>query len=239
MYYMDDEDYFGPSEFDVKIEELKNELRESVKKEVKDELEKLREENKKLQGIKENFESIKKDYGRKKAECESAMRNAETKARQARLKELMEQFKVVLWSVKRNFQYKEKCDRCDSDREVKIKLPSGRMTYDDCKCGTRKKVYYPDMEILYELSDEYQGIKTWYRAANDKEESDLTMCSCTTYVEEIVDHNKDFNEIDAEDNIFFATKEECQEFCDYMNRKEENSGYDYDLAGKLIKAREV
>lgn len=84
MYYMDDEDYFEPSEFDAKIEELKNELRESVKKEVKDELEKLREENKKLQGIKENFESIKKDYGRKKAECESAMRNAETKARQAR-----------------------------------------------------------------------------------------------------------------------------------------------------------
>lgn len=46
MYYMDDEDYFEPSEFDAKIEELKNELRESVKKEVKDELEKLREENK-------------------------------------------------------------------------------------------------------------------------------------------------------------------------------------------------
>lgn len=92
-----------------------------------------------MQGIKENFESIKKDYGRKKAECESAMRNAETKARQARLKELMEQFKVVLWSVKWNFQYKEKCDRCDNDREVKIKLPSGRMTYDDCKCGARKK----------------------------------------------------------------------------------------------------
>jgi len=62
MYYMDDEDYFGSSEFDAKIEELKNELRKSVKKEVKDELEKLREENKKLQGIKENFESIKEDY---------------------------------------------------------------------------------------------------------------------------------------------------------------------------------
>lgn len=73
MYYMDDEDYFGPSEFDEKIEELKNELRESVKKEVKDELEKLREENKKLQGIKENFESIKEDYERKKAEYKSAV----------------------------------------------------------------------------------------------------------------------------------------------------------------------
>ena len=38
MYYMDDEDYFEPSEFDTKIEELKNELREHVKKEIKDEL---------------------------------------------------------------------------------------------------------------------------------------------------------------------------------------------------------
>ena len=32
MYYMDDKDYFEPSEFDEKIEELKTELRESVKK---------------------------------------------------------------------------------------------------------------------------------------------------------------------------------------------------------------
>lgn len=30
MYYMDDEDYFEPGEFDEKIEELKNELREHV-----------------------------------------------------------------------------------------------------------------------------------------------------------------------------------------------------------------
>ena len=55
MYYMDDEDYFGPSEFDTKIEELKNELRESVEKEVKDELEKLREENKKITGDQGEF----------------------------------------------------------------------------------------------------------------------------------------------------------------------------------------
>lgn len=32
MCYWDDGDYFEPSEFDEKIEELKNELRESVKR---------------------------------------------------------------------------------------------------------------------------------------------------------------------------------------------------------------
>lgn len=65
MCYWDDGDYFEPSEFDEKIEELKNELRESVKKEINDEIEKLRKENKELQGIKRNFESVKKDFERK------------------------------------------------------------------------------------------------------------------------------------------------------------------------------
>ena len=51
---------------------------------------------------------------------------------------------------------------------------------------------------------------------------------------------KDFKELEESLwHTFFTTEEECQEFCDYMNKKEENSGYDYDLAGKLIKAREV
>lgn len=50
MYYEFD-DYFEPGEFDEKIEELKNELRESVKKEINDEIEKLRKENKELQGM--------------------------------------------------------------------------------------------------------------------------------------------------------------------------------------------
>ena len=47
MYYGFD-DYFEPGEFDEKIEELKNELRESVKKEINDEIQKLRKENKEI-----------------------------------------------------------------------------------------------------------------------------------------------------------------------------------------------
>ena len=60
-------------------------------------------------------------------------------------------------------------------------------------------------------------------------------------VKAIVDHNKDFEEIKNAESlkgVFFATKEECQKFCDYINGTEAE-GYDYNLAGKLIKAREV
>lgn len=65
MCYWNEENFFEPGEFDEKIEELKNELRESVKKEINDGIEKLRKENKELQDIKKNFESIKKDFKKK------------------------------------------------------------------------------------------------------------------------------------------------------------------------------
>lgn len=235
MYYMDDEDYFGSSEFDAKIEELKNELRESVKKEVKDELEKLREENKKLQEIKENFESIKEDYERKKAECKSAIKKAGAKAGRARLKELMEQFKTVMWSANWSYQYKKKCDKCDKYRKVKVTLPSGNVVDDDCKCAKRKKTYQPKENLLYMLSDTGGEITGWYKEIAD---GYFDTVGRSAYV--IVDHNKDFKELEESLwHTFFTTEEECQEFCNYMNEKEENSGYDYNLAGKLIKAREV
>ena len=51
MCYWNEENFFEPGEFDEKIEELKNELRESVKKEINDGIEKLRKENKELQDI--------------------------------------------------------------------------------------------------------------------------------------------------------------------------------------------
>ena len=61
MFY-DEEQFFGGGEFDEEIEQLKETLKKSVRKEVLDELEKLRAENKELQGIKANFEKIKRDY---------------------------------------------------------------------------------------------------------------------------------------------------------------------------------
>ena len=35
--------------------------------------------------------------------------------------------------------------------------------------------------------------------------------------------------------VFFTTKEECQAFCDYLNRDSEVFGYDYDINGKLLR----
>lgn len=239
MCYRDDGDYFEPSEFDEKIEELKNELRESVKKEINDEIEKLRKENKELQGIKRNFESVKKDFERKKDECDRAIRNAESKAKQARLKELMEHFKVTLWAVSWDYRYKKKCDKCDKNRRIQVALPSGKTVDDECSCRVSKKVYYPEENVLYELSERNREFMAWYMAKGDRGEEYFVGGPRAEYAKVVVDHNKDFKEIETEElrKVFFTTKEECQAFCNYINGTEV-LGYDYNVEGQPVVQRE-
>lgn len=239
MCYWDDGDYFEPGEFDEKIEELKNELRESIKKEINDEIEKLRKENKELQGIKRNFESVKKDFERKKDECDRAIRNAESKAKQARLKELMEHFKVTLWAVSWDYRYKKKCDKCDKNRRIQVALPSGNTVDDECSCRVSKKVYYPKENVLYELSERNREFMAWYKAKGDRGEEYFIGGPSAKYAKVVVDHNKDFKEIVGEElrKVFFTTKEECQAFCNYINGAEV-LGYDYNVEGQLVAQRE-
>lgn len=231
------DDFFEPGEFDSQIEEFKEELRESVKKEIKDEIEKLRKENKKLQGIKKNFESIKRDFEAKKSECDRVMRNAEVKAKQTRLKELMDTYRIVLWSVDCMYQYKEKCDKCGTDRKIQIKLPDGSFVSYRCECGVGKKVYRPKEYVLHEMNDRFGTVNAWYRMRGKEGEEYIEEYDFSRYAKTIVNHDKSFKEINVEslNKVFFATKEECQEFCDYLNKLEESAGYDYDLYGELMK----
>lgn len=113
------------------------------------------------------------------------------------------------------------------------------MVEDDCKCRISKKVHYPQEERLYGLSDKYsREVGAWYELSSSSKDGDTFTCS--TDVETIVDHNKDFEKMKNGRlrGVFFTTKEECQKFCDYINGTE-TEGYDYDLAGNLFKAREV
>lgn len=235
MYYEFD-DYFEPGEFDEKIEELKNELRESVKKEINDEIEKLRKENKELQGIKENFEAIKKDFEEKKRKCERAMQSAEYHAKHARLKELMEQVKLVLWSVTWETRYKKKCNKCDCWRKIKVTLPSGNIVTDSCTCRKTAHVYYPKENVLYEMSDRNHDFRVWYEERGNKGEEYFVADAIAVSPSKIIDHNKNFEEIDTNETyrIFFTSFEECQEFCNFLNKKEGAIGYDYDREGNLI-----
>lgn len=236
MDFWNDGDCFEPSEFDEKIEELKEELKNSVKQEIKDELEKLRKENKELHGIKRNFEAIQRSYETKKWECEREMKDAEQKAKRARISELMEHFKVVMWSVEWDWQYKEKCETCNDGRKIQITLPSGKIVDDDCKCDVKEKVYKPRENVLYEISGKGSDIRAWYRAKGKEGEEYFIEDTFSRIAKTIVNRDKKFETISEEElrETFFTSQDECQEFCDYLNEKRGVAGYIYNLRGQII-----
>ena len=239
MNYWDEESYFEPSEFDEKIEELKEELKKSVRQEIKDEVEKLRNENRELQDIKKNFEAVKRDFERKKAECDRVMKEAEFKASQARLTELMDKhFKVVLWAVNKDYVYKKKCDKCDNNRQIKVTLPSGKVVLDDCRCRESKEKYSPQKNVLYRLSENSREINAWYRKEGRKGEEYFTEGLSSVHANVIVNHDKDFKKLAMAQlyGVFFTTEEECQEFCDFLNAQNKIEEYEFQLDGMLTES---
>lgn len=237
--YPEYDDYFEPSEFDEKIEELKNELRESVKAEIKNELEELRRENKRLQEIKENFEAIKQDFEAKKNECLRAKANAEATAKEARLSELFDKYRLVIWSLDYEILYPEKCDKCDSERNVRVTLPSGKRIYDDCKCNKPKKVYHPKENVLYSIESNENNIRVFYKKRSYEYGENLFADSGSVYSDEIINHNKPFDKIkvDYPCEVFFSSLDEldeCQELCNYLNRKNGALEHKYNKSGTLF-----
>ena len=67
------EDFYneGPSDYELLMNDLKETLKKSIKDEFIKEMDKLRAENKKLQDVKENFERIKLDYAHKEQELKA------------------------------------------------------------------------------------------------------------------------------------------------------------------------
>ena len=236
MYYDYPEDEFWPeSEYQEQVDALKDAIRDSVKSEILEEMNRLRAENEKLQGIKEHFEEVKKDYEKKKDECDRIARNAEYNAKKMRLTDLMKDHKVIKWKITWEYVYGPKCDKCDSDREVEVKLPSGRIVKDSCGCKTdRKRYYYPKRYILSEFTDRHRDgrITAHYSEKNSYNEKDTyyELYTCTVCDKFTDDKKKKAieNLSDEVKSILFNEEEECQEVCDRLNKDLGDHLYTYD-----------
>lgn len=221
MWY--DEDFYSePSEFDMQIEEFKESLSKSVKKEYLEEMEKLRKENQALWEVKKNFEQIKREYENKKHKLEIAVRDAENKAKRMRAEEIMENYKVFFWRQSFEYKYGPKCDKCDKNRQIEVSLPSGRKVNDDCECRkTQAKVAVPERMVRYELADRQGKIVAWYKSCGKEEERYYCIdYASTVYADSaIVEPGTSFDALLKKESkeILFQSREECMAYCEYLN----------------------
>ncbi len=229
--YPDYEDFYRePSEFEMQIMEFGNTLKESVSREWVDRMNALEHENAELQEIKKNFESIKADFEKKKSECESkadqAFRNAEYDARRARLKDLMKDVQTIFWDIETSYKYGVKCNKCNENRLISYKTPSGKDAFEDCECAKRIEILQPRMQVLYELAlggRNNTSINAWFREYHSGDDDSYIY---SDYFGEkiVVEEDADITQLNLKNSrkFYFRTYEKCQEFCDWYNTTVKN-----------------
>lgn len=217
------DDYFESDEFEEKIEELKESLRESVKDEIKEELERLRKENQELKEVRDNWEEIKEKYRNKERELQRKMLTVEQEAKKARLNELFEAsgMCMVLYRTDHKYVREPKCDKCDESRIIHFKSPSGRSLSEICECNKTFVKHIPREYSLVKFSvnkssfGDKRPLRMYFVPSNTGNEF-----SCYDSKVEYIYNGEPFEEITInETSLFFKTEEECQAYCNYLNKK--------------------
>ena len=248
--YPDYDDFYGePSEFEMQISEFKDSLKQSVSHEWIDKMNALEKENAELQEVKRNFEAIKSDYEKKKRECEwekeRVIKNAEYEARRARLRDLMKDVQKIFWDVSYTYKYGAKCDKCNDNRQISYKTPSGKEAFEDCECAKRIQIIEPRMQMLYEIALRDRNgstVQTWFQEHKGDDDDYYTR---TDYFGEkiVIEDDADFTKLNLDDmnKFYFCSYEKCEDFCDWYNSTIKNIDIDglSDNRGTPVRKRRV
>ena len=229
-YDYEDEEFFESEEITEGIKTIKDAIRKSVKTEILEEMNRLKAENEKLGYVKEHLQEMEQSCEKKKSEFDKAIRDA----KKMQIQELMEPFKVFLYTPYTKFAYIQKCNKCDTNRKVKIQLPSGNIVEDKCCCYKYRKIMSVSRKVRYEIDKSDTGVRVFYIPCKGSNDNYYIVDSIAKYIDVIFNHNKSFADIEAlSESPYFATKEECREYCNYLNRDVPKE-YCYDLEGNKI-----
>lgn len=208
MYY-DYEFYDEPNEFEIMINDFKQSITKSVKKEIVDEMESLKKENEKLQNIKKNYNNILNEYRKKEKELEHEKEQLENKIRKERMSELllfhalMKNFEVVLYQPDIDYKILPKCNKCDDNRRIYY---------------TRELYYVPRKSMCSQFNIEDGKFQAWYtlRTFEGREYYEYTT---STHISKLYDGETDYEKFrNNKTSVLFRDEEECQKYCDWLNK---------------------
>lgn len=204
------DDWYEPSEFDIMIDEFKTELRNSVKKEIQDEIIALKNENARLQDIKINWDNKCKELRDAKLEYENAKRLAISEAKKMRLHELFSDYIKPAWYPDYEYEYiRDKCTECDNDGYIHFKSPQGHDCKELCDCRKKQLVWTVHPAKICEIITDgyppkYNPYRVVFDVTRDKEDEFRTATQ--------VYDGESFDKVDSY-RIVFLDKEKCEEYC--------------------------
>src|ERR1035437_5499669 len=128
--YFDDE----YANYDATAEELKAALIKSVKKEIKEKIEKLEKENSELREKQSNLKKLEQDASEKVRLAEQKQAEAGRNGLQVRARELIEAIQKPAFRLHHSYVEQPKCDKCGDDRTLQFIYPSGKQGAEYCEC---------------------------------------------------------------------------------------------------------
>ena len=216
-----------PNEFEMQIEEFKSSLRSAVKTEIKEKIESLEKELAELKAFRDERDKFVEECNAKIAEAKRETREVkanEEKWKKARLCQLLGDYLTIGWKVGSSYEFGEKCDKCDNDRQIHFTSPQGKKYKEECQCAKRHYRYFPQRVELVDFyvrkknfhhNDDKVDFRNRYYIAEDDDDYDRFRSANDVYTSSDIDYEK-VNEYRG----VFLNEEDCQKFCDWKNEQE-------------------
>ena len=214
MFFLDDLDnYYEPDEASLLMAEYVEKMTATLKESARRELDRVVRENNTMKSELEHLHKTVAELRRKIKALSQTEADAIRKAKRMKASELLDEIKAFVWMAKHTYEMGEKCDNCSAGRKIEFTSPSGKRLTEDCACATRSSCYVPIKKQLYKLSvREGEVLAISYKESSS--DGDAEFFEARPQQWPPPGNYEGVNEY----NAMFLSLEECQEFCDYLNR---------------------
>lgn len=231
--YFDDDYFYEESEFDERINELKDSLKNQVKEEIKNKIKELTKRNEELEERQKNLSSLEKEYQDKidnlGYEKVQIIKNIKQEMYSANLKQFLDFVfeHQVLYEINLNAIKQEKCPYCNDKRYIKAKDILGREYEVDCKCSKYKTEYYVKESIcsLYFEKEKNSNIFKMILNVNNYDYDDTKLFGFSgkksILTDKLYERFDENNPPKSYYLVYFTSKEEAQKYVDYLNKLEQ------------------
>lgn len=219
-YKYDDEDSFN-NEVEIQASTLVENLRTAIRHEYESEIRRLETELETLKHYRDEKDLFDKTVSTLKWKVQMLEKEIEQRAKQLRLNEFIEFAYKPCYVVSSSTDYMyEKCDKCDENRFIHFKSPSGKELTENCKCAERKFTYYVEEARLVKFIEddkrpeqEFPGVYVEFLVDHDLVKFDRHMLSDLHTYRIFYNGKEKLEDMDSWDlsNQYYRNNEDAEE----------------------------
>lgn len=199
-----------PRELGAECRALFTHIKEAAIKSAENEISAMREELASLREIKEQKEEWEKEKIRLRLSVDNAVAKAKSEVRRERIKDLFHDSLVTAYSPKCE-PVKYDCPACNNTQKITFHDSLGRKYEVNCECWRKNRytLCVQEAKLIKLVDNINDAISRYYQPADGGER----------WVYKDLSDDVPVDQIRYYSDAIFASKERCQEYCDYINQK--------------------